>query len=77
MRSAGSNTGNHMAEIPNDLIGQLQTALSALAQAPGAISDPLRDHAGAEVSMALDDLLAASYQIVEAAEQAPALCPAA
>lgn len=66
-----------MAEIPNDLIGQLQTALAALADAPGDVSDPIREHVGTEICMALDDLLAASYQIVEAADQRAALPPAA
>ena len=61
-----------MAEIPNNLIGQLQTALSELAQAPRQPGDD----AGHEAAMALDDLLAASYQIVEAADQLPDIRPA-
>lgn len=66
-----------MAEIPDDLIGQLQAALSALAEAPKDVSDPISEHVGREASMALDDLLAVSYQIVEAADPLLDIRPAA
>ncbi|WGR61655.1 hypothetical protein E3U26_12820 (plasmid) [Paracoccus ferrooxidans] len=64
-----------MADIPNDLINQLLAALTGLGDAPQDITDPVREHHGSEIAMALDELLAASYQIVEAAGQSVTFPP--
>ncbi|SMO45021.1 hypothetical protein [Paracoccus laeviglucosivorans] len=60
-----------MAEIPNDMIQSLRAALNGLGKAPLGVTDPVRDTLGAEVAMALDDLLAASFELVEAANGIP------
>ncbi|MTH64229.1 hypothetical protein [Paracoccus shanxieyensis] len=56
-----------MAEIPNDMIQSLRAALQDLGAAPQEVSDQLRAALGPDVGMAMDDLLAASFQLVEAA----------
>ncbi|MEF9604816.1 hypothetical protein O4J55_21825 [Paracoccus sp. PXZ] len=66
-----------MAEIPNELLAQLHTALMRLGDAPQDVTDPIREKLGVGTSMALDDLLAASYQIVEAAGRPVIFPPAA
>lgn len=67
--------GLDMVDIPNDLINQLLTALSGLGDAPQDVTDPVRERHGAEIGMALDELLATSYQIVEAAGLSVAFPP--
>lgn len=57
-----------MTEIPNDVIQSLRAALDGLGQAPLGVTDPVRETLGAEVAMALDDLLAASFELVEMAK---------
>ena len=58
-----------MADISKHLIGQLKAALADLGTAQTDVTDHVRECLGPQASMALDDLLAASYQIVEAAGQ--------
>lgn len=64
-----------MAEIPNDVIQSLRAALDGLRGAPLGVTDPVRDSLGTEIAMALDDLLAASFELVEAANSASPLSP--
>jgi len=42
-----------MAEIPNELLAQLHTALMSLGDAPQDVTDPIRERLGVETSMAL------------------------
>lgn len=65
-----------MTEIPRQLIHELRHALQGLGDAPQDMRDAIERLHGSSISMALDDLLAVSYQIVEAAEQA-AIIPSA
>lgn len=65
-----------MTKIPKDLIGALHAALQTLAEAPHHPGEPIREHCGLAAAMALDDLLATSYQIVEIACQQSECRPA-
>lgn len=58
-----------MPMIPKDLIEQLRIALLELGDAPQDLTDPVRDKLGTQAAMALDEVLAVSYQIIEATEQ--------
>lgn len=66
-----------MTEIPRQLINELRLALDGLGDAPQDMRDAIERLHGSSISMALDELLAVSYQIVEAAEQAVNLPSAA
>ena len=62
-----------MARIPNDLIADLRNALHDLGGASAEASDLIREQLGADASRAFDDVLAACYQIVEAAAESRTL----
>lgn len=65
--------GLSVARIPNDLIADLRNALHDLGGASAEASDLIREQLGADASRAFDDVLAACYQIVEAAAESRTL----
>jgi hypothetical protein len=55
-----------MTEIPRQLIHELRNSLQGLGDAPQDMRDAIERLHGPSISVALDDLLAVSYQIVSA-----------